>query len=192
MSDKAKIESKSPDPHADFHSGSELIESDTDSVPSESKTETVEMAVLRKTLEEVQLEAKTNWERLLRKEAELQNIQRRALMEVDNERKFGIERMARELLVVVDSFEQGLRYEQDPNLKNGIQLTYSMFLEVLSKFGIKEIDPAVGTAFDPKCHEAISVQESADIPANCIITVVQKGYFIHDRVLRAARVIVAR
>lgn len=192
MSDKAKTGSKSPDPHADFHSGSELIETSTDAVPPSSKAEAVEVAALRKALEEAQLEAKTNWERLLRKEAELQNIQRRALIEVDNERKFAIERMARELLMVIDSFEQGLRYEQDVNLKNGMQLTYSMFLEVLNKFGIKEIDPAVGAVFDPKCHEAISLQDSADMQANCIIAVAQKGYFIHDRVLRAARVIVSR
>jgi molecular chaperone GrpE len=175
MSDKTNLE---PDPHANFHSGKEIIESE-------------EVAALRKSLEEAQSEAKSNWEKLLRKEAELQNVQRRASIDVENARKFGVERLAQELLAVLDSFEQGLRFEES-EIKNGMQLTYAMLLEVLAKFGIKEINPAVADAFNPQYHEAISIQDNKEMGANKIIAVVQKGYFIHDRVLRAARVIVSK
>lgn len=154
--------------------------------------ENSEVEILRKNLEASQLEAKSNWEKLLRKEAELQNIQRRASEDVDKARKFGTERMAQELLAVADSFEQGLRYETDAELRNGMQLTYSVLLEVLAKFGIKEINPTLAEPFMPQCHEAISMQEAEDMEANRIVAVVQKGYFIHDRVLRAARVVVSK
>lgn len=183
MSDKTKSE-LGPDAHAEIHSGNELIEPEVEKDNEEAQ--------LRKSLEEAQAEAKSNWEKLLRKEAELQNIQRRAAEDVDKARKFGTERMAQELLAVVDSFEQGLRYEKNSDLRDGMQLTYSLLLEILAKFGIKEINPAVADPFSPQCHEAISLQEAQDMDANRIVSVVQKGYFIHDRVLRAARVVVSR
>lgn len=182
MSDKTKS-GLEPDPHASFHKGNELIE------PEES----MDISVLRNALEASKLEAKVNLEKLIRKEAELQNLQRFAAADLEKTRKFGNERMAQELLAVVDSFEQGLIYEKDDlTVKNGLQLTYSVLLEVLAKFGIKEINAAVSDSFNPQCHEAISMQETTDMEANKIVAVVQKGYFIHERILRAARVVVSR
>ena len=185
MSDKTKFDIE-PDPLANFDIEPELRE-------TESETESEEVTSLRKSLEESKLEAQENWEKLLRKEAELQNVQRRASIDVNNARKFGAERMAQELLAVVDSFEQGLLYEKDDSkIKDGMQLTYTLLLEVLAKLGIKEINPAAAEAFDPSYHEAILMQDNKEMEPNKIIAVVQKGYFLHERVLRAARVIVSK
>lgn len=182
MSDKTKSDLE-PDAHVDFHSGNELIE------PEESMDSTL----LRNALAASKLELKASAEKLLRKEAELQNVQRLTALDLEKARKFGNERMAQELLAVADSFEQGLMYEKDNEaLKNGMQLTYTLLLEVLAKFGIKEINTAVSDSFNPQCHEAISMQEIADMEPNKIVAVIQKGYFIHERILRAARVVVSR
>ncbi|MCS5710460.1 nucleotide exchange factor GrpE [Candidatus Berkiella aquae] len=151
--------------------------------------------VLNKTLKETQAKADENWERLVRKEAELQNAIRRAEQEVDNARKFAVERFAGEMLQVLDSLDQGLAYSQTENitvdhLVEGIKLTHSVFMNAMDKHGIKPIDPAVGEVFNPAFHEAISIQPSADLEPNRILAVVQKGYMLQNRLLRPARVVV--
>lgn len=147
-------------------------------------------------LEEANTRAEDNWQKLLRKEAELQNIRKRAEQDVANARKYSIDRFAESLLVVIDSFEQGLQVEQPKSeesarLVEGMDLTYKALLDVLDKFGVSPINPAQ-EAFNPLFHEAISMFETSDVPPNQVVTVVQKGYMVHDRVLRPARVVVAK
>ena len=154
---------------------------------------------LRKQLEEANLKAQANWEGLLRKEAECQNIQRRAAQEVENASKFAIERLANELLQVVDNFERALETpliipEQDKNLigfVEGIKLTQKGLLDSLVKFGIAQINP-LGEAFDPQFHEALSAQESAETAPDIVLAVYSKGYLLKGRLLRPARVVVSR
>lgn len=162
-----------------------------------SNSQDIDLNALKKELEAAQEKAASNWDKLLRKEAELQNIRRRSENELANAHKYGIERFAQELLAVVDSFEQALALnskdseESIETFVDGMNLTYKQLLGVMEKFGIKQIDP-LGEPFDPQFHEAISMQESSETKPNHILAVLQKGFIVHERVLRAARVIIAK
>jgi molecular chaperone GrpE len=154
---------------------------------------------LLKQLETAKQTAQTNWEMLLRKEAECQNIQRRATEEVEKASKFAIERLAGELLHVVDNFERALETplsisEQDKNLMGfieGIKLTQKMLLDSLAKFGITPINP-VDELFDPQFHEALSTEERTNVEPDTVVSVYSKGYLLKGRLLRPARVVVSR
>lgn len=174
----------------------ESLKSKLDNLGSELESETQkQIDGLVKQLEEAKELAAQNWEKLLRKEAELQNIKKRADNDVSNARKFGIERFAQELLAVIDSFEiaQGVDANDSSAvaIKEGMDLTHKALIDVLEKFGIKAVDP-IGEAFNPQFHEAISMQESSDVAPNQVLMVMQKGFMVHERVLRPARVIVAK
>lgn len=156
-----------------------------------------QIAVLSKTLQETQEKADGNWERLVRKEAELQNLIKRSEQDVENARKFAMERFAGEMLQVLDSLDQGLAYSQSnqltvDHLVEGIKLTHSVFMNALDKQGIIAVDPVAGDVFNPAFHEAISIQETNDLEPNRIVAVVQKGYMLQNRLLRPARVVVSK
>lgn len=164
--------------------------------PDDNKELHDQIEVLSKTLKETQEKAEGNWERLVRKEAELQNLIKRAEQDVENARKFAIERFAGEMLQVLDSLDQGLAYSQTDgitveHLVEGIKLTHSVFMNAMDKQGIKPIEPAIGEVFNPAFHEAISIQQTADVEPNRIMAVVQKGYMLQNRLLRPARVVVS-
>ena len=138
-------------------------------------------------------------DKMLRFRAEADNARRRSILDVENAHKYSIEKIARELLTVVDSLEKGLESVVDSSdqenlrhMRKGMELTHKLLLNLLEKFNIHQIDPAIGEAFDPKKHEALTTQATNDMEANMILTVVQKGFLIHDRVLRPARVIVSK
>lgn len=137
-------------------------------------------------------------EGVLRAQAEMQNVRRRAENEVSNARKFALERFATDLLPVVDSLERGLESvpednddEQVKSLREGSTLTLKMLLEVLTKFNVQQLDP-VGEPFDPKFHEAMSMQENADAEPNSVLAVLQKGYTLNERLIRPAMVVVSK
>lgn len=148
---------------------------------------------LAELLEEARRKAAENWDLFLRTRADADNIRRRATIDVENAHKYGVERLARELLAVVDSLDHGLASASaDSNaLKEGIELTYKLLLDILTKFGILVINPA-NEPFDPMKHEALTAQVKNDVEPNTILTVVQKGFTLQDRVLRPARVIVSK
>ncbi len=184
-----------PSPKAEELSADSL-KSKLDNLGSELEDETKkQMDGLVKQLEEAKEQAAQNWEKLLRKEAELQNIKKRADNDVSNARKFGIERFAQELLAVIDSFELAQGVDANDSsataIKEGMDLTYKALVDVLEKFGVKAVDPT-GEAFNPQFHEAISMQESNEVAPNQVLMVMQKGFMVHERVLRPARVIVAK
>jgi len=146
-------------------------------------------------LEEAQKKAAENWDLFLRTRADLDNVRRRALLDVENAHKYGIEKFAREMLAIVDSLEQGLaalsvHQAGDKDLREGLILTYKLLLDSLEKFGIKSLDP-LGENFDPMRHEALSSQIKEGIEPNKVLLVMQKGFMLHDRLLRPARVIVS-
>ena len=128
----------------------------------------------------------------LRGLAEIENMRRRTQLDIENAHKYSIERLSRELLLVIDSLEQALTVEStDEPLKQGVQLTLKLLLDSLDKFGIHQIDP-VGEAFNPAQHEAISMQPTENPKeANTVLVVAQKGFTLKDRILRPARVVVA-
>jgi molecular chaperone GrpE len=130
----------------------------------------------------------------LRAVAEMDNFRKRSEREIDNARKFAIERFAQELVPVGDALEAGINAgaaNPGPALLEGAQATLRQLHRAFDKGGIKIIDPA-GQPFDPEWHEAMVVQESAEQPANTILSVIQKGYSLNGRLLRPARVIVSK
>ena len=138
------------------------------------------------------LESRNNY---LRAVAEMENLRRRTDREIDNARKFAIERFAQELVPVSDALEAGIEAGTanpgGPALLEGAQATLRELHRAFDKAGIKIIDPA-GQPFDPAWHEAMVAQESAEHPANTVVAVIQKGYSLNGRLLRPARVVVSK
>jgi molecular chaperone GrpE len=142
-----------------------------------------------------QAKAQENWNSYMRAMAELENYRKRAEREVDQARKFAIERFAGELLPVSDALEAGIRAgvaNPGPALIEGAQATLRELNKAFEKAGIKLIDPQQGQPFDPNWHEAMVAQESRDVPPNSVLTVIQKGYSLNGRLLRPARVVVSK
>jgi len=150
-------------------------------------------------IEELKQEAAENWNKYLRAVAELDNLRKRNARDVENARRFGTERLIAAVLPVRDSLEAGLTAatEADPAtldlnaLLEGERATLRLLDQAFEDAGIAEIDPE-GEPFDPERHEAISMLPSPTAEPNSIIAVIQKGYALHDRVVRPARVVVAQ
>lgn len=147
-------------------------------------------------LEALREKAEDNWNQYLRAVAELENTRKRAARDVEQARRFAIERFAADLLSVKDSLEMGLNAASDVTdkadaLVEGTEMTLKQLNQVFDKFGITEIDPK-GERFNPEIHEAMATQPSNEAEPDTVLTVVQKGYMLNDRMLRAARVLVAR
>jgi len=132
-------------------------------------------------------------DRVLRMQAEMENLRKRAERDLANAHKYAIEKFASELLQVKDSLELGLNagVVEAEKLREGTELTLKVLVSTLKKFAIEEIDPA-GEPFDPNLHQAMTTQESGEHEPNTVIQVMQKGYTLHERLLRPAMVIVAR
>lgn len=143
--------------------------------------------------------ADENWNKYLRAVAEMDNLRKRNARDLENARKFGAERLAAAVLPVRDSIEAGLKAaaSADPgtlaveSLLEGERATLRLLDQALEAAGIREIDP-VGEPFDPAEHEAMSVLPSASAEPGSVLEVIQKGYALNERVMRPARVIVAR
>lgn len=145
-------------------------------------------------VEALRREADENRERYLRTAAELDNLRKRSAREVDMARKFGAERLAQAVLPVRDSLEAGLTAAEKAGLGaqfEGVRATLRLLDDAFGAAGIREIDPK-GQPFDPNRHEALSLLPAAHVPPNTVLDVVQKGYELNERLLRAAKVIVAR
>jgi molecular chaperone GrpE len=158
-------------------------------------TEPPQETELATLLEDARNKADENWNLCLRLQADLDNLHKRSERDLANAHKFALERFAQELLPVRDSLEMGLATavggQVDPaRLQEGVELTLQMLTTALGKFGITEINPQL-ERFNPDFHQAMSMQERADIEPNTVVTVVQKGYLLNDRLLRPAMVIVS-
>ncbi|MHB1053704.1 MAG: nucleotide exchange factor GrpE [Thiobacillus sp.] len=160
-----------------------------DTTPEESK-ET--MPSLEEMLRDAELKAEEHHDAWLRAKAETDNMRRRASEDVDKARKFAVESFANELLAVKDSLEAALAVESPSVeiLKDGVDLTLKQLVAAFSRFNLHDIHP-MGEKFDPHQHQAIQLIES-DQPANTVVTVLQKGYRLHERTLRPALVMVAK
>ena len=148
---------------------------------------------LQDELEEARGKADEYHDRVLRMQAEMENLRKRAERDLSNAHKYAIEKFAGELLAVKDSLELGLDAgEADAaKLREGSALTLKVLTSALQKFAIEEVDP-LGEAFDPNLHQAMTTQESGEHEPNTVIRVMQKGYTLHERLLRPAMVIVSR
>jgi molecular chaperone GrpE len=134
-------------------------------------------------------------EAMLRMQAEMENLRKRLLREVEKSRKFALERIMKDLLQVSDSMERGLEVAAESatveSLREGQQLTLKMLAKVMQDHDLEVIDP-LGQTFDPALHEAMTVMPDAAVAENTVLEVLQKGFRLHDRLLRPARVVVSR
>lgn len=138
--------------------------------------------------------AEENWAKYLRTVAELDNVRKRAARDVEKARQFGVEGLAAELLSVADSLEMALETgTQAPaeSLLEGGRATLKQLQVAMEKYGVTQISPE-GEPFDPELHEAMTMAESTTAEPNSVISVVQRGYQLNGRLLRPARVIVAK
>jgi molecular chaperone GrpE len=151
---------------------------------------------LEEKLTAAQAEANENRDRMLRMAAELENYRKRAARELDDLKKFATENLIRQLLVVVDNLERAIASaasgnENEQSLVDGVALTLAEINKILEKHYVSPIQ-AIGEPFDPAFHQAMCQEESADQPPNTVVQEFQKGYLIHDRLLRPAMVVVSK
>ena len=149
-------------------------------------------AELAEALQQAEAKAKEHHEAWLRAAAETENVRKRAQEDVARAHKYALEKFAADLLQVKDSLEAALNAESQSveSLRAGVEVTLKQLAGIFERQQIREIDPA-GAPFDPHRHEAISMLPSERAP-NTVINVLQKGYLLHDRVIRPALVTVAK
>jgi molecular chaperone GrpE len=169
--------------------------SDQAETESESKTETSEEDIEQQLLK-AQATIKDYWDQIMRLKAEIENNTKRASRDIENAHKFALRNFAESLLPILDSMEMGQQAAESDkaslsSIAEGSQLTMSMFVQALEKHGLKQIDP-VGESFDPDQHQAISIVEDENAESNTVISVMQKGFLLNDRLVRPAMVVVAK
>lgn len=138
-------------------------------------------------------------EQMLRSQAEMQNVRRRSEIDVEKAHKFALEKFVKELLPVADSLEKAVESTEGheeagevvANIREGVEMTLTLFMNSLKKFNVKQLDP-VGEPFDPQQHEAMSMVSAPDAEPNSVVAVVQKGYTLNDRLVRPAMVVIAK
>ena len=161
----------------------ELLD-EMDQEPEQSKTEQLQQQV-----------ASAN-DQVLRVQAEMQNLRRRAERDVENAHKYALDKFAPELLPVVDNLERALAAIDGDDagqkaVAEGIELTLKTFVDVLVRYKVEAVDPA-GQPFDAELHQAVSMVPNADIEPNTVMDVFQKGYTLNGRLLRPAMVVVSK
>lgn len=167
--------------------------------PAEETTDTDagnELDALRAQINDAEARAMAAKDAQLRATADLENTRRRLERDAANSLKYAAEKLLNELLAVADSLELGLKATETADasakaLAEGMQLTHRQLMSVLEKNGVRQLDP-VGQPFNPDFHQAMTMVPSADVPANHVLSVMQKGYSLHERLLRPAMVVVAR
>lgn len=168
---------------------------DSDETLSDEEEKSLSEEVLYERLKKAENEKQETYDRLLRTMAEFENYKKRVAKEKVGLITYGTEKLAFELLPVVDNFERA--FEQAKNAKEvqpvveGIEMILKQFVEVLEKFNIKAFN-SVGEPFDPEKHEAMAQQEHHEHKENTVIDEFQRGYFLDNRLLRPARVIVSK
>ena len=192
MSDEQQKEAIEQETQAEDVELMESAQADSDAAGSEDSDEHDPVALL----EDARNKADEHWNLYLRTQAEMDNLRKRAERDVQNAHKFGIEKLVGELLPVVDSIEMGMAAadgndDATAKLVEGMEMTLKMFADALQKVGITQVDP-MGEAFNPEYHQAMSMIESPDAEPNTVITVMQKGYVLNDRLVRPAMVVVAK
>ena len=155
----------------------------------------VDVEFLQGQLEKLQEQSKASLDKVVRAQAEMENLRKRAARDVENAHKYALEKFTNELLPIMDSLELGLsasvKAKNLDDLCKGMELTLEMFNTVMEKFGITMIEPK-GEKFNPELHDAVSMQETDDSNSGIIIEVMQKGYTLNGRLIRPAMVVVAK
>ena len=161
----------------------------------ESEALEADIDTLTQEIEFLKQQVAENLDKALRSQAEMENLRKRTIREIENAHKFGLDRFIRELLPVIDSLELGIsasdNAEDIAGVREGMDLTLKKFRDVLAKSGVEVIDPQ-GEKFNPELHEAVSVTAAEGAQSGSVIAVMQKGYALNGRLVRPAMVIVAQ
>ena len=202
MSDQKKdiVEDETDDNQDQELERQEKIGDEFDAEVAEENSENIEskevdVEFLEGQLEKLQEQSKLSLDKVVRAQAEMENLRKRADRDVQNAHKYALEKFTNELLPIMDSLELGLsasvKAKNLDNLCKGMELTLEMFNTVMEKFGITMIEPK-GEKFNPELHDAVSMQETNDSNSGIIIEVMQKGYTLNGRLIRPAMVVVAK
>ena len=188
LSSQKKNEKSSPD--------ADTLQPPADEKTLENETVSDPVKELENRCETAEQESKQNYERLLRVSADFENFKKRSFRETDDFRKYANELLLLELLTVVDNLERAIQSTSGENNEagcviEGVEMTLKALLKIFERFSVKLIE-AVGKPFDPNFHQAM-MQEASDLyPENTIISEFQKGYMLHDRLLRPSMVVVSK
>jgi molecular chaperone GrpE len=186
---EATAENQSPEaPEAPL--GETSVKEEGQTAPSEV------VAELESKIEAARQEARENYDRLLRVSAEFDNYKKRSAREMQDFRKYANESLLKELLPVLDNLELAIKAAREESngqasLVDGVDLTLKEILRVLDKHGVQPVE-ALNQPFDPVFHQAVVGEESETHPANTVIQELQKGYTLHDRLLRPSMVVVSK
>jgi len=151
---------------------------------------------LQNAIETLSIESAKNWDLYLRERADLENARKRHQRDKEEALRFANDRLLKEMIPVLDNLERAVDHADQANddnqgLLEGVNMTINQFRKALENFGVKPIS-AIGTNFDPNLHQAMGQVESADQAPNTVVTEFQKGYLLHDRLLRPSMVMVAK
>ena len=143
-----------------------------------------------------QQSAKDNWDKVLRAQAEMENIKRRSIRDLENAHKYALDGFVKALLEVKDSLSMGLKSatEEDATIEHiieGLEMTDKVFASTLEKFGVETLNP-VGEKFNPELHEAVTMLPMPDKESNSVLDVVQVGFTLNGRLVRPAMVVVVQ
>jgi len=202
MSDQKKdiVEDETDDNQEQELERQEKIDNEFDAEVAAENSENMEskevdVEFLQVQLEKLQEQSKVSLDKVVRAQAEMENLRKRAARDVENAHKYALEKFINELLPIMDSLELGLsasvKAKNLDDLCKGMELTLEMFNTVMEKFGITMIEPK-GEKFNPELHDAVSMQETDDSNSGIIIEVMQKGYTLNGRLIRPAMVVVAK
>ncbi len=173
-----------------------LDEQASDLQTDEHDTENASVSTDQQRIEQLEDELAGAKENVLRATAEMQNVRRRADQDIEKAHKFALEKFATDLLAVLDSLERGLEVS-DPTdekirpMREGMELTYKLFLDTLKRFKVERLDPQ-GEPFNPEQQQAMAMEESIHVEPNSVLKVFQCGYSMNGRLLRPAMVVVSK
>lgn len=182
------------DPAQDEVSQDEVAPEISEETTIEAEEPTIES--LSEQIEALKTSAAEYLDRAVRAQAELDNVRKRTIRDIENAHKYALEKFVNELLPVLDSLELGINasenIEDTSSLREGMELTMKIFCSSLEKSGVKSVEPQKGDKFNPDQHEAVTVQEVEDVEPGAVTTTLQKGYELNGRLIRPAKVIVAK
>lgn len=155
-----------------------------------------DIQALQEQLAQAQQSTKDNWDKLLRSQAEMENLKRRNAKDLENAHKFALDGFVKALLEVKDSLSMGLKTAHEENatvthIIEGLKMTDRVFLSTLEKFGVEVINPE-SEVFNPELHEAVTMISMPDKDSNSVLEVVQIGFTLNGRLVRPAMVVVVQ
>ena len=176
-------------------SAAEVIAEAESEETSAAEVELSDIDKLNQEIESLKQLVEENVDKAVRAQAELDNLRKRTIRDVENAHKYALEKFVNGLLPVIDSMVLGINASENAedveSLREGMDLTLKMFLDTLEKFGIAEIDPQ-GEKFNPEKHEAVTMQEVEGTDSGIVVAVMQKGYELNGRLVRPAMVMVSK